>query len=177
MNKKTLCCVPGCENEQDGGIAINNESDFSQRVLPLCKFCLNEVRRVMTPAQDEGKAKTVLHADDGVYLVKMISGDTEYRAEKVEGVWYLSDGQQRFLLEYPQRISSIKKIQGASAPDAATGQPYPVRREYSRAEIGEKAREFMEREYGKSFDAQNRDEWFQRYGFLIHFVHEHFPAE
>lgn len=61
--------------------------------------------------------------------------------------------------------------------DLATGHPDPIRSTYSRAEIGAKAREFMEREYGKSFDASDRDAWYAKYGLLISFIHDHFPDD
>lgn len=58
--------------------------------------------------------------------------------------------------------------------------PIPVQTAYTREEIVTKAREWMVEQYGIPKEIDNQDElnrWFERFGFLVNFITDHFPSE
>lgn len=55
----------------------------------------------------------------------------------------------------------------------------PLRKSYSREELINSSKEYMKGLYGKPMELteEARDKWMERYGLLIDFISEHFPAE
>lgn len=52
----------------------------------------------------------------------------------------------------------------------------PLRREYSREEITEAARKWLRENYPPENTAESVNRWCERFGLLVHFLHEHFPT-
>jgi hypothetical protein len=59
---------------------------------------------------------------------------------------------------------------------AAENPALPLRCSYSRAEMIERARDFITEMYGPCQASADRDHWHERFGLLVNFINEQFPA-
>lgn len=85
----------------------------------------------------------------------------------------LNDNQSNPTTEYDMQESTEIKHGGAESPLPETA----CRTAYSRAEIGDKAREWMHENFGpvKIKDEEDRDAYYLKLGVIYSFLCDHFP--